>query len=157
MASVQPAKITKFDIISNGGATISLLGKGGLPLVEYREGIFDHTVRIHAIYMDSDGSLDKMDLQGDEKVNFSVTHDGKTLSFNGTLRLHSYHTTYDSLKYVTELYIVTKDFLDNVLEETKVVRFYSGKISDNVTSILQECLRLILVILYYNEPIKKTR
>ena len=40
MASNEAARITKFDIHSNEGGTISLLGKGALPLVEYRECIF---------------------------------------------------------------------------------------------------------------------
>ncbi len=61
MASIEAAQITKFDIYSNEGGTISLLGKGALPLVEYRECILDNTVRIHALYMDggqSGGDVD---------------------------------------------------------------------------------------------------
>ena len=147
MASKQSAQITKFDIHSNDGGTISLLGKGALPLVEYRENLFDHTIRIHAVYMDSGqaggdvGSVDKLNLQGDEKISFSVTHDGKTISFDKNLRIHSWHSVEDSLKSAVELYIVSKDFFDNITEDTKVYSLYSGKISDSVEKILKESLK----------------
>lgn len=141
MASTEAAKITKFEIIGQGGK-LDLLGKGGVPLIEYRENIFDHTVRIRAIFMDSDGAIDKADLQGDEKVSLSITHDGKTISYDQTLRIQDYQTTYDSLKYATEINLVTFDFLNNIIEETKTAAFYSGKISDSVTSILEETLKI---------------
>jgi len=147
MASREPAQITKFDIYSNEGKTISLLGKGALPLVEYRESIFDHTIRIRAIYMDSGqadgevGSVESLKLQGDEKISFSVTHDGKTLSFDKNLRIQSWHSIEDTLKEGIEINIVSKEFFDNIIEDTKVYSFFSGKISDGITKILKESLK----------------
>ena len=147
MASIQPAKITKFDIISNDGSTVSLLGKGSLVQVEYRECILDNTVRIHALYMDGGqsggdvGSVEYLKLQGDEKVSFSVTHDGKTLSFDKNLRIQSWSSQENELQVAIELFIVSKDFFDNITEDTKVYSFYGGKISDSVEKILKESLK----------------
>jgi hypothetical protein len=147
MASKEAAQITKFEIHSNEGKTISLLGKGALPLVEYRECIVDHTVRIRALYMDTGqaggdvGSVDTLNLQGDEKISFSVTHDGKTISFDKNLRIQSWRSYEDSLKVAVELNIVSKDFFDNIIEDTSVIPFYSGKISDSVSKILKESLK----------------
>ena len=147
MASKESAQITKFDIHSNEGKIISLLGKGALPLVEYRENLFDHTIRIRAIYMDSGqaggdvGSVDTLNLQGDEKISFSVTHDGKTISFDQNLRIHSWHSVEDSLKTAVEINIVSKDFFDNITEDTRVYSLYSGKISDSIEKILKESLK----------------
>ena len=147
MASNEAARITKFDIHSNEGGTISLLGKGALPLVEYRECILDNTIRIRALYMDSGqagddvGSVEYLKLQGDEKVSFSVTHDEKTLSFDKNLRIQSWSSREDSLKVIIELNIVSKDFFDNITEDTRVYSLYSGKISDSVNKILRESLK----------------
>jgi hypothetical protein len=147
MASNQAAKITKFDIISNDGSTVSLLGKGSLVQVEYRECILDNTVRIHALYMDGGqsggdvGSVEYLKLQGDEKVSFSVTHDEKTLSFDKNLRIQSWSSQENELQVAIELFIVSKDFLDNITEDVSVIPFYSGKISDSVSKILKESLK----------------
>jgi len=147
MASIEAAQITKFDIYSNEGGTISLLGKGALPLVEYRECILDNTVRIHALYMDGGqsggdvGSVEYLKLQGDEKVSFSVTHDGKTLSFDKNLRIQSWNSQENELQVAIELFIVSIDFFENISAETKVYPFLSGKISDSVQKILKESLK----------------
>jgi hypothetical protein len=147
MASNEAAKITKFDIHSNEGGIVSLLGKGALPLVEYRECILDNTIRIHALYMDGGqsggdvGSVEYLKLQGDEKVSFSVTHDGKTLSFDKNLRIQSWSSQENELQVAIELFIVSKDFFDNITEDTKVYSFYGGKISDSVEKILKESLK----------------
>lgn len=147
MANKEAAQITKFEIHSNEGKTISLLGKGALPLVEYRECIVDHTIRIRAVYLDTGqaggdvGSVETLKLQGDEKISFSVTHDGKTLSFDKNLRIQSWTSYEDTLKVGIELNIVSKDFFDNIIEDTSVIPFYSGKISDSVSKILKESLK----------------
>jgi hypothetical protein len=146
MASKESAQITKFEIHSNEGKIISLLGKGALPLVEYRECIVDHTVRIRALYMDTGqaggdvGSVDTLNLQGDEKISFSVTHDGKTISFDKNLRIQSWRSYDDSLKVAVELNIVSIDFFENITAKTKVYPFISGKISDSIQKILKENL-----------------
>lgn len=115
--------------------------------MEYRECILDNTVRIHALYMDGGqsggevGSVEYLKLQGDEKVSFSVTHDGKTLSFDQNLRIQSWSSQENELQVAVELFIVSKDFLDNIIEDTKVYSFYSGKISDSISKIIKESLK----------------
>ena len=135
MASKEAAQITKFEIHSNEGKTISLLGKGALPLVEYRECIVDHTVRIRALYLDTGqaggdvGSVETLKLQGAEKVSFSVTHDGKTISFDKNLIIIGWSSYEDTLKVGVELNIASQDFLDVTLNKKTADLFYSGKIS----------------------------
>ena len=129
---------------------------GGTPLIEYRESVFDHTIRIQTQIFDTgnvapadDGSqgriglVDYLKLRGCETVEFKMTDaHGVSLDFGDSLRVNdisgqSTGPSQDSLS----VELVSKELFDNKNSENNVQRRDDGLISDTVNRILTNDLK----------------
>ena len=104
MGSKNSATINKFTIHSRVDSGKSVDVRQGNPLIEYRESVFDSTVRVSGAIIDTGnagpaddgsnayvGTLEYLQLRGTEKVEFHITDAvGNSLDFGDKLRLGAY-------------------------------------------------------------------
>jgi hypothetical protein len=137
-----------FEISSNSDGS-SFDVRSGSPRIEYRESMIDDTVRLSIAIVDTGQSglsaAESLKLQGGEKVKFKYTDGaGNSLDFSDGNSLRLSHKTFESRSFKSSSFIaqiVSKEFLDNKLLETRVLKRYSGKISETVRSILIDDLK----------------
>jgi hypothetical protein len=152
--AAESSNITLFDVYSNYGKKISVLG--GVSELYYHESILDHTVIVHATITDSghreSGSgyamMEKKDvnLTAGEKVELQLVDNYNqklTLTGNHHLRILQTRNVLEhgrKASYTLDLY--SKEAMDHHLLETRVTKRYDGKIPDSVYKILkQDCLK----------------
>jgi hypothetical protein len=154
--AAESANITTFDIFSNYGKVVSILG--GVAELHYYESILDNTVRATVILVDSGmrvgetGSVagieseEGLKLTAGEKVHLVIEDNyGQKLSFTDAyqFRIKEVRNIFEhtqSMSYTIDLY--SKESIDNELMETRVTKRYDEKITDSVTKILkQDCLK----------------
>ncbi len=146
--SKEAATANLFEIISNSGGS-SFDVRSGSPRIEYRESMIDDTIRLSVAIVDTGQSglsaAEALKLQGGEKVKFKYTDAaGNSLDFSNGEWLRLSHKTFEVRSFKSSSFIaqiVAKEFLDNKLLEKRVLKRYSGKISETVGSILKDDLK----------------
>jgi hypothetical protein len=146
--SKEAATANLFEIISNSGGK-SFDVRTGAPRIEYRESMIDDTIRLSVAVVDTGQSglsaAEALKLQGGEKVKFKYTDGaGNSLDFSNGDWLRLSHKTFETRSFKSSSFIaqiVAKEFLDNKLLDKRVLRRYSGKISETVRTILKDDLK----------------
>lgn len=150
----ESANITLFEVVSNYGSTISLIG--GSVTLNYYESILDNTVRVIATIVDTGNRTDQKDSKGifdDSDIKLTVgekvhlcfeDNNGTLIKFieNNPLIIKQVRNIIEDTRktfFVLELW--SEESVYNNLLETRVVKSYSGKISETVLSILKQNLK----------------
>lgn len=150
----EPANITLFEVVSNYGNTISLLG--GSITLNYYESILDNTVRVIATIVDTGIRIDDKNSKGvfdDSNIKLTVgekvhlcfeDNNGTLIQFieNNPLIVKQVRNVIEDTRktfFILELW--SEESVYNNLVETRVVTSYSGKISETVLSILKQNLK----------------
>lgn len=147
------SQINLFEFYSNYGKP-KVDMSGGIVELNYFESILDPTIRVTATFADTgyrkeEGSAvteeEGLKLTVGEKVELKMT-DGyeKTLSLIGDKHLRIKHprqtvSTTNKVTFTVDLY--SKEAIDNELVEHRVIKNYSGKVSDTIEKILKEVLK----------------
>lgn len=155
--SVKNFNVTRFRIYSNkNGKFADIPQKEGIFVnLHYYESILENSIKATAIIADTGYSIEKdgkyvgliegLDLSGGEFVELHMEDGyGNKLQFSGTrvlrigkIRNKIEHT--QNMVFVIDL--VTKEFFDNEIIETRVDESFEGKISNSVDKILRKFLK----------------
>lgn len=156
MGSKESATIQKFIIYSHDDSSKFVDVSGGNPTLEYRESVFDHTVRISGGIIDAGntapaddgskaliGTIEYLNLRGAEKVEFKMKDAvGNVIDFEDTLRLGSKVLERKSAKSTSFGFeLIAKEIYDNANTQNSVYRRFDGKISDSINAILTQDLK----------------
>ncbi len=150
--------VTRFEITSNcNNNVVNVIGGNGFVSLIYHESVLENCIKATATIADTGYALSKgntkdrvgliegLDLCGGEKVELEfVDGYGNKISFSNEKSLYigkirNRIESNQNMVFVIDL--VTREFLINELQETRVVQRYDGKISDSVTSILKKTLK----------------
>lgn len=153
--AAESSNITTFDIFSNYGKKVSVLG--GVAELHYYESILDNTIRVTAILADTGNRFDLNESVGaiEDDEDLKLTAGEKThlvIEDNFGTQLKFQNDTQLRIKEVrnilehTQKMIYTIDFyskesIDNELVENRVTKRYDGKVTDSVQKILTEVLK----------------
>ena len=160
MAIEQSLKFNWFEIKSNvDDKTIDL--RAGTPRIEYRESIFCPYVEVTGYIVDTGNTVDADDgsggalglleagyCQGTEEVVFQIEDmNGAKINLANEdgLDLRLSRTTSAKQSFQNQTYTITavsKEAFDNTLVDNRCRSQYSGKISDLVSLILRNNLKL---------------
>jgi hypothetical protein len=153
--AAESSNITTFDIFSNYGKKVSVLG--GVAELHYFESILDNTVRVTSILTDTGNRFDveesvaaiedeeDLKLTAGEKTHLVIEDNyGTQLKFqNDThLRIKEVRNILEqtqNMVYTIDFY--SKESIDNELVENRVIKRYDGKITDSVQRIFSEVLK----------------
>ena len=156
MGSKESATIQKFIIYSHDDPSKFVDVSGGNPTLEYRESVFDYTIRITGGIIDAGstasaddgskaliGTIEYLNLRGAEKVEFKMKDAvGNVLDFEDSLRLGSEVLQKKNIKNSSFGFeLISKEIYDNANVENAVYRRYNGKISDSINQILTQDLK----------------
>ena len=150
--STRAGDIKKFSIFQakDGGDEIDALGV--VVDIKYYEDVLSNTVSLSAVVVETGetenekvgnaGILDGLPIRGGEPASIILEdHDGNKLSFTGDRRLYINRVRNvipGTQKDVYVLDLAPRELFAN--EQSRVVRRYNGKISDNVKDILEKNL-----------------
>ena len=150
--STRAGDIKKFSIFQakDGGGEIDALGV--VVDIKYYEDVLSNTVSLSAVVVETGetenekvgnaGILDGLPIRGGEPASIILEdHDGNKLSFTGDKRLYINRVRNvipGTQKDVYVLDLAPRELFAN--EQSRVVRRYNGKISDNVKDILEKNL-----------------
>ena len=153
--AAESSNITTFDIFSNYGKKVSVLG--GVAEVHYYESVLDNTIRVTAILADTGNRFDSSESVGavedDEDLKLTAgekTHlvlednFGTRLKFQGDtqLRIKEVRNIIEhTQKMIYTIDFYSKESIDNELVENRVIKRYDGKITDSVQKILTDVLK----------------
>jgi hypothetical protein len=150
----QSANITTFEIYSNYGKRVPILG--GVAELHLYESILDNTVRATAVFADTgnreggagSSSLEREDIQltAGEKTHLVVEDNyGQQLKYvdDYQLRVKEVRNIIEhTQKVVYTIDFYSKESIDNELVDSRVIKRYDGKISDSVYQILKkDCIK----------------
>jgi|TARA_B100000035_G_scaffold160893_1_gene137120 hypothetical protein len=134
---------------SNSSADVSVI----TPDFRYYESVLSNTTTCSMVLAESgysmdgndniasEGLLDGLPIRGGERVDISIEDNyGNTLTLKDGMYVNRVRNAQPGTQNdVYMLDLCSKDYFAN--EQTRVVRRYEGKISDNVTKILKEVLK----------------
>lgn len=158
MGSKESSTANLFELYSKKtGTSVDL--RTGAPRIEYRESMIDDTIRLSAAIVDTGNAAvsdknarktisaaESLKLMGDDnKVLFKYTDAaGNILDLSSDTDLRLSHKNFETRTFKGSSFIiqiVSKEFFDNKLLENRVLRRYSGKISESVRTILEKDLK----------------
>lgn len=152
-AQAGEAQINLFEIYSNYGKPVDV--SSGCIELTYYESLLDNSVRASATLVDTGfrssggGSAavekDGINLTVGEKVNLKFTDGNQfNLNFSGDkqFRIEEVRNIDESNnKMMFTIDLFSKESIDNVLSQNRVMQRFDGKISDSITKILKENLK----------------
>ena len=146
-----PGNITKFTISGNEGDTVDMTG--GVVEYRYYESVLTNNVSSTATIIETGvgegaaakGVLDNLPIRGGEKAEISV-EDAQENKIDLSVDMHVNRVRDADPGTQQDLYFIdfaSKEFFQN--EQTRVTERYEGKISENVSKIVEDVLGSTLV------------
>lgn len=142
------AQVNTYTIYPNGGGEPLKVYRGFRSL-KYYESIFDTTIRVESEIIDAGAKevniIDRLKLTSGEKVDI-ILEDGYKNKLRTSLRLKNYDYQHDAKAVFVNLSMWSKESIDNEDTKKRVIKKYTGLISDSVTDIIKNTLGTSLPI-----------
>lgn len=136
------AQVNTYTIYPNGGGEPVKVFRGFRDL-KYYESIFDTTIRVESQIVDAGAKevniIDRLKLTSGEKVEI-ILEDGYKNKLKATMRLKNYDYQQDSKAVFVSLSMWSKESIDNEDTKKRVIKKYTGLISDSVSDIIKTTL-----------------